>query len=200
MTRRTSERIVTFRKPFTLGENREIHAPGKHLVVTEEELIEDLSFAAYRRILTEIHLPPIRRAPSVTRVLPIDPKDLDAAIKRDEEATFFASAEDDSLLIDEPTDDNCVLEAIEVGENEGMVVLHTHRSPQPSGGAGNEENKSTLLKLKAFLRRISPSSSPRVQPDVQTWGNGEFSELSGADLERLLKQHKEKTNLIKIGH
>ena len=95
--------------------------------------------------------------------------------------------DNDSMLIDEPTDDDCVLEAIAVGENEGMAVLHTHRSPQPSGGAGNEENKSTLLKLKAFLRRISPSSSPRVQPDVQTWGNGEFSELSGADLERLLK-------------
>ena len=80
MTTRTSNKTVTFALPFLLkGIDREL-AAGSYRVVTDEELIEELSFPVYRRISTMIFVP--AQASSVEMVA-IDPLDLKAAQDRD---------------------------------------------------------------------------------------------------------------------
>jgi hypothetical protein len=87
MTVRTTTESVTFGHSFTLGEFEEILPPGTYDVDTDEELLEGLSFQAYRRVLTVIRLPTASGDPSLMRALTIDPNDLDAAISRDQETT-----------------------------------------------------------------------------------------------------------------
>ena len=80
MTMRTSSKTVTFALPFSLkGIDREL-AAGSYRVVTDEELIEQLSFPVYRRVSTVIFVP--AQASSV-EVVSIDPLDLQAAQDRD---------------------------------------------------------------------------------------------------------------------
>lgn len=57
MTIRSRRETVTFRHPFHIrGIARELPA-GAYEVVTDEESIEGLSFAAYRRVATMITVP-----------------------------------------------------------------------------------------------------------------------------------------------
>jgi len=57
MTIRSRRETITFRHPFHIrGIARELPA-GAYEVVTDEETIEGLSFAAYRRIATMITVP-----------------------------------------------------------------------------------------------------------------------------------------------
>ncbi|MFZ3349518.1 MAG: hypothetical protein WA268_01440 [Xanthobacteraceae bacterium] len=80
MTTRTSNKTVTFALPFLLkGIDREMPA-GSYRVVTDEELVEGLSFPVYRRISTMIFVP--AQASSVEMVS-IDPLDLIVAQDRD---------------------------------------------------------------------------------------------------------------------
>ena len=80
MTVRTSSKTVTFARPFLLkGIDREM-AAGSYRVLTDEELIEQLSFPVYRRVSTMIFVP--AQASSVEMVS-IDPLDLEAAQDRD---------------------------------------------------------------------------------------------------------------------
>jgi hypothetical protein len=78
---RATSKTVTFHRPFCLkGVDREL-PPGDYRVVTDEELIEGLSFSAYHRVSTVIFVP----APSGSAVemVAIDPADLEAAKERD---------------------------------------------------------------------------------------------------------------------
>jgi hypothetical protein len=81
MTRRTSTKIVTFRRPFWLKGVDRLLPPADYRVVTDEELIEGLSFSAYHRVSTQIFVP----APSGSAIemVTIDPLDLEAALERD---------------------------------------------------------------------------------------------------------------------
>lgn len=83
MTIRTKKTTVTFVRSFRLGGLDELLQAGTYTVETDEELLESLSFPAYRRILTEIHLHAQPGSPGVTRILKIDPKDLESALMRD---------------------------------------------------------------------------------------------------------------------
>lgn len=81
MTIRTTTKTVTFKRPFCLkGVDRTLPAAG-YRVVTDEELIEGLSFSAYHRISTAIFVP----APSGSAVemAIVDPLDLEAALEQD---------------------------------------------------------------------------------------------------------------------
>src|SRR5262245_32795144 len=81
MTIRTSTQTVTFRRPFWLKGVDRLLPPADYRVVTDEELIEGLSFSAYHRISTAIFVP----APSGSAIemVTIDPLDLEAALERD---------------------------------------------------------------------------------------------------------------------
>ncbi|MGH6820060.1 MAG: hypothetical protein ACREDU_04275, partial [Methylocella sp.] len=70
-----------FRRPFRLKGVDRMLPPADYRVVTDEELIEGLSFPAYRRISTMIFVP----APSGSAVemATVDPLDLEAALDRD---------------------------------------------------------------------------------------------------------------------
>jgi hypothetical protein len=56
--------------------------PGNYVVVTDEELVEGLSFPVYRRVSTAMMVPAQNR-PSSVEMLTIDPRDLEAAQERD---------------------------------------------------------------------------------------------------------------------
>jgi len=62
------------------GVDRELPA-GSYRVTTDEELIERLSFPAYRRVSTVIFVPGPNR--TSLEMLAIDPADLQAAQERD---------------------------------------------------------------------------------------------------------------------
>jgi len=83
MTVRTTKSTVTFECPFVLGDFNEIFPPGSYDVETDEELLEGLSFPAYRESQALIHLPVTTGRPGVTRTLAIGPGELDAALERD---------------------------------------------------------------------------------------------------------------------
>lgn len=73
MTVRTTKKTVTFANSFKLGDFEEVLPPGTYEVETDEELLEGLSFHAYRRTLTLIHLPAKSGRRELTRTLTIDP-------------------------------------------------------------------------------------------------------------------------------
>ena len=56
--------------------------PGTYEIVTDAELIEELSFPVYRRVATMI-LAPTQSFQGSIEMLTIDPSDLTAAMKRD---------------------------------------------------------------------------------------------------------------------
>jgi hypothetical protein len=87
MTIRTTRTTVTFQQPFLLKGAERLMPAGDYRVVTDEELIDGLSFLAYRRVLTAIYLPGTGHASSI-EMLVVDPKDLDAAQYRDRKASI----------------------------------------------------------------------------------------------------------------
>ena len=83
MTIRTSSKFVIFKHPFKIGMLPELQPAGSYQVDTDEELIEGLSFVAYKRILTIIHLHSKNKLKSLTRALTISAKDLEVALQKD---------------------------------------------------------------------------------------------------------------------
>jgi hypothetical protein len=85
MTTRTTRKTVKFRHPFILeGVDRTLPA-GEYQVVTDEELIEELSFPVYRRTSTMMFVPAQSHGNAIEMVT-IDPRDLQAALERDAKA------------------------------------------------------------------------------------------------------------------
>ena len=83
MKQRTSQRAVAFRRPFFLEALGEELPAGSYCVETEEELVEGISYAAYRRTATVLLLPAAAGINGFSRALTIDPQDLETALERD---------------------------------------------------------------------------------------------------------------------
>jgi hypothetical protein len=83
MTMRTSQKVVTFRRPFSLSGLDEMQPPGAYTVETNEELLESLSFPAWRRTTTVILLRPQGGAAGLGQDLEIDPAELEAVADAD---------------------------------------------------------------------------------------------------------------------
>lgn len=79
MTTRTARTTVTFTRRFAFDGIEGEHPPGTYDVDTDEELIEDLSFLAWRRVATAIHLP----KGGAMQMHRIDPAELDANLAAD---------------------------------------------------------------------------------------------------------------------
>ena len=77
---RTTRETVTFDRPFTLAALDAVQPAGRYTIAVDEELLEGLSFLAYRRVATTIYLPlhPGGGAGSVQAVT-VDPRELAAA-------------------------------------------------------------------------------------------------------------------------
>jgi hypothetical protein len=80
MIRATSQ-TVTFRRPFMVSGVDGYQPTGTYTVETDEELIEGLSFSAYRRTSKRICLPPTPLRPEITETATIDPDEVDAALQ-----------------------------------------------------------------------------------------------------------------------
>ena len=83
MTVRATTRTVTFHRPFYLKGVDRLLPPADYRVVTDEELIDGLSFAAYRRVSTAIFVP--AESGCAIEMVSIDPLDLQAAQDQDED-------------------------------------------------------------------------------------------------------------------
>ena len=84
MSIRTSQKSVTFTRPFIPTGFEQVQPPGTYRIETDEELIPGLSFAAYHTIATWIVLPSLDPSATIVyEVAAIDPKELDAALERD---------------------------------------------------------------------------------------------------------------------
>ena len=81
---RTHRNTVVFGRPFRLKGIGRVLPPGRYQVVTDEELIEGLSFPVWRRLSTTI-IVPAEQASSIEMV-GIDPLDLQVAEDRDKAA------------------------------------------------------------------------------------------------------------------
>lgn len=83
MSIRTTRKIVEFSIPFSIEGLDRVLPAGSYEIVTDEELIEGLSFPVYRRVATMM-LAYTKSSPvPSTEMLNIDPRDLAAAIERD---------------------------------------------------------------------------------------------------------------------
>src|SRR3546814_12655420 len=83
MKTRTSEKTVTFRKPFDLAGLDEVLPAGIYSVETEEELVEGISYPAYRRTATVLRIPAASGPAHLTLALAVEPDQLEAALERD---------------------------------------------------------------------------------------------------------------------
>ena len=75
--------MVTFAHPFLLKGVDRILPAGDYRIVTDEELIEELSFPVYRRVATMIFVPAESGSASTVEMVTIDPQDLQAAQELD---------------------------------------------------------------------------------------------------------------------
>jgi hypothetical protein len=87
MTTRSRREIVHFKHPFLLKGVDRLLSPGAYQVITDEEMIEGLSFASFRRIATLIMVPGIAPRTSSTEMISINPEDLLEAQSRDASGT-----------------------------------------------------------------------------------------------------------------
>jgi hypothetical protein len=84
MIARSRSETVVFGKPFLLkGIDRTLPA-GDYRVVTDEEMIDGVSFPVYRRVSTMIFVPADAGTSSTVEMVTIDPQDLKAAQQRDQ--------------------------------------------------------------------------------------------------------------------
>jgi hypothetical protein len=83
MTIRTTRRTITFMRPFSLSAIDKVQPSGTYTVDTDEELIDGLSFLAYRRVGTLLHLPSTSSRVGVTELVTVNPSELEAALNRD---------------------------------------------------------------------------------------------------------------------
>jgi hypothetical protein len=79
---RTTRQIVTFDQPFSLAAIDEVQPAGAYAVDVDEELIEGLSFLAYRRVATTIYLPLRRGRAGSVQAIRVDPGELTAAYEK----------------------------------------------------------------------------------------------------------------------
>jgi hypothetical protein len=79
MTIRTTRKTVTFTRPFALNDFAGFQPAGTYEVETDEELLDNLSFPAWRRVATMIHL----RKDGATQVVRVNPVELDAVLLRE---------------------------------------------------------------------------------------------------------------------
>lgn len=125
MAVRTTKKSVNFEAAFTLGDFDEVLPSGIYEVETDEELLEGVSFPAYRRVRTVIHLPMPTGNSQLTRALTIDPDDLEAAILRDRNAIApIASNEETRPVRSDVRGEgrsSADQHAVAVAENEGMI-------------------------------------------------------------------------------
>jgi hypothetical protein len=86
MTTRSRREIITFRHPFRIKGIDRLLAAGAYEVITDEEMIEGLSFASFRRVATMIMVPAAAPRGSTMEMVSIGSVDLSDAQRIDASA------------------------------------------------------------------------------------------------------------------
>lgn len=87
MTTRTRRKLLTFSQPFFLRSIDAIVSAGTYKVDTDDELIEGLSFLAYRRAATWIHLPSVTTNTGCSQMILVQQTELEAGYDAAEHPT-----------------------------------------------------------------------------------------------------------------
>jgi hypothetical protein len=88
MSIRTTRSIVTFTTPFRLSNVDDVLPAGEYAVDQDEQLIEGLSWLAYKRVATLLNGPALGAESGVGQLITVDPLELQAALERDREHAF----------------------------------------------------------------------------------------------------------------
>ncbi|WP_411033664.1 hypothetical protein [Shinella sp. BYT-45] len=83
MADRTTETTITFAHPFSLSSLVTPLEAGTYRLVVDEELIEGLSFPAYRRTGTHLEIPAISVLTGKRQFLQVTRAEIEAALSRD---------------------------------------------------------------------------------------------------------------------
>ncbi|MFA5120026.1 hypothetical protein [Zavarzinia sp.] len=83
MSTRTTESSVTFTRPFTLTALEGLYPAGTYRLVTDEEQILGVSFVAFQRIATMLHVPALSVTSRARQVVTVDPTELASALEAD---------------------------------------------------------------------------------------------------------------------
>ena len=86
MTTRSRRETVHFKHPFRIKGIERLLAPGAYEVITDEEMIEGLSFASFRRVATMIMVPAAAPRTSSMEMISIGSVDLSDAQREDASA------------------------------------------------------------------------------------------------------------------
>jgi len=86
MTMRSRRETVTFKHPFRIKGIDRLLPPGAYEVITDEEMIEGLSFASFRRVATMIMVPAAPPHNSTMEMISINSVDLADAQRIDADA------------------------------------------------------------------------------------------------------------------
>jgi len=83
MIERTTETQITFEHPFILDGLVAPLQAGTYRLVVDEELIEGLSFSAYRRVGTHLEIPAISAVTATRQFLQVTAAEIESALLRD---------------------------------------------------------------------------------------------------------------------
>jgi hypothetical protein len=83
MTMRSRREIITFKHPFRIKGIDRLLPPGAYEVITDEEMIEGLSFASFRRVATMIMVPAAAPRTSTMEMISIGSVELSDAQRID---------------------------------------------------------------------------------------------------------------------
>ncbi|MGZ5874435.1 MAG: hypothetical protein ACXWKP_20230 [Bradyrhizobium sp.] len=83
MTTRSRREVITFRHPFRIKGIDRVLPSGAYDVITDEEMIEGLSFASFRRVATMIMVPAAAPRGSTMEMISIGSVDLSDAQRID---------------------------------------------------------------------------------------------------------------------
>jgi hypothetical protein len=86
MTTRSRRETIQFKHPFRIKGIDRMLAPGAYEVITDEEMIEGLSFASFRRVATMIMVPGAAPRTSSMEMISISAIDLADAQREDASA------------------------------------------------------------------------------------------------------------------
>jgi hypothetical protein len=76
---RTTRETLTFDHPFSLTAVDKMQPAGTYAIDIDEELIEGLSFLAYRRVATTIYLPLHQGSHGSVQAVRVEPQELTTA-------------------------------------------------------------------------------------------------------------------------
>ena len=83
MTLKTERATISFMNPFSLRELDGAQPAGDYIVETDRELIEGISWLAYRRVATFLHVPRISASQGFSQRVTVNQADFEAALMKD---------------------------------------------------------------------------------------------------------------------